>query len=103
MLIQKYCCSIFAVYAAAAGRRCGYRRCKKIQPPLRPGAAVVIHYCRLSAVCLLSADFVNNTSAADRLHCCGELLSQLHRVTHSKPDSLNNIHRCGAVEQYRQA
>ena len=53
MLLQKYCSSISAVYAAAAASTVVAVAAKKIkiQPPLRPGAAVVIHYCRLSACC----------------------------------------------------
>ena len=57
MLLQKYCSSISAVYAAAAGRPCGCRRCNQDS-----ATAAACCSCTTTADCLLAAvDFVNKT------------------------------------------
>ena len=62
MLLQKYCRSISAVYAAAAGRRCGCRRCKK-NSATAAACCSCSHPLLPTVCCLLTAlDSVNNTS-----------------------------------------
>ena len=53
MLLQKYCSSISAVYAAAAGRRCGPSCCRRY--PTAAATAAACCSCTTTADCLTSA------------------------------------------------
>ena len=103
MLLQKYCNSISAVYAAAAAaiqlllpqlrlpspsnccyHSCGCRRCKK-NSATAADCCSCNHPLLPTVYCLLTA-----AAASRRSRCRKELCIPLQREAHSEPDSLQN-------------